>query len=526
MLQFDRWKIILILLVSILIPLYAVPNVLNEHQRDWLSANLPGWMPNRAMSLGLDLQGGSHLQLQVDMTTVVSDKMESMLAATRAALKDKNIGLERSALKNNQVELTLKDTTQGDDAVLALKKNLGLGVDVSRTGTDITIAYRDTELQTFKKQAISQSIEIIRRRIDETGTKEPVIQAQGDDRILVQLPGMKDPEHVKALLGKTARMTFHLVDINVTPTACSSGQAPLTVRCLPMNDDATAQLAVNRRALITGDMLTDAQPGYDISGRAVVNFRFDTLGARKFAEITRDNVGKPFAIVLDDVIITAPRINEPIIGGSGQISGNFTVESANDLAILLRAGALPAPLKVVEERTVGPSLGADSVDSGKIASIASTVLVMAFMYLVYGLRFGTFANVALFVNMMMMIGILSMLGATLTLPGIVGIVLTIGLAVDANVLVFERIREEIRAGRTVLPAIDYGFQGAMSSVMDANITTLIAAAVLYSIGTGPVRGFAVTLGIGITTSLFACIYLTRLMIVSWVKWRKPKTLPL
>jgi preprotein translocase subunit SecD len=525
--NFGKWKIILILAVSLMISLYAVPNLLNESQRDWLAQNMPGWMPHRAMSLGLDLQGGSHLQLQVDMDTVVADRMDSMVLAARTTLKEKSIGVDRAGVKNgNHVVVLLKDVSDAEDAETALERDLGLGVLVERDGAEITITYTPQELLTFKKQAIAQSIEIIRRRIDETGTKEPIIQAQGDDRILVQLPGMKDPERVKQLLGKTARMTFHLVDVDVTPTACASGQAPLTVRCLSLNDEPGAQLAVKRRALITGDMLVDAQPGYDVGGRSVVNFRFDSLGARKFAEITRANVGNPFAIVLDDMIITAPRINEPIIGGSGQISGNFSVESANDLAILLRAGALPAPLKVVEERTVGPSLGSDSINSGKIASAVATVLVIAFMFIVYGRYFGLFANIALIVNMMMMIGILSMLGATLTLPGIVGIVLTIGMAVDANVLIFERMREEIRAGRNVMPTIDHGFQGAMSSIMDANITSLIAAVVLFAVGTGPVRGFAVTLAVGIVTSLFCAIYLTRLIIVTWVNWRKPKTLPL
>jgi preprotein translocase subunit SecD len=424
------------------------------------------------------------------------------------------------------VSFSLSDATQTDAFVKTLRRELGQGatggIDVAKDNDRIVVTLTQTELVAMRRQAIQQSIEIIRRRIDETGTKEPVIQQQGDDRIIVQLPGMKDPQHMKDLLGKTARMTFHLVDAE---TSCSGGNLPLTVRCLPLKDSGQ-KLAVRRRALITGDMLSNAQTGFGMNGEPVVNFSFNNLGARKFGEITKDNVGSPFAIVLDDEIITAPRINEPILGGSGQISGSFTTQSANDLAILLRAGALPAPLKVIEERTVGPSLGADSVVSGKHAAIVATLLVMGFMFLTYGVIFGFFVNFALLINILLLVAILSVMGATLTLPGIVGIVLTIGVAVDANVLIYERMREEKRSGRSVMASIDHGYRGSMSSILDANFTSLIAALVLYSIGTGPVRGFAVTLGIGIVTSLFSAIYLTRIMISVWVNWRQPKTLPL
>jgi preprotein translocase subunit SecD len=526
MLKFDTWKIVLILFISFLGPFYAFPNLLSEETREELAANMPAWFPHHAMSLGLDLQGGSHLQLQVDMKTVTADRLENLSTTARSVLREKKIATQRIARKGESVLVTLQDVSEVDAALDALKKELGLGVVFDRDAAEIKATYTQQELLSFKKQAMAQSIEIIRRRIDETGTKEPVIQAQGDDRIIVQLPGMKDPQRVKELIGKTARLTFHMVDVNVAPSACAAGQAPLTVRCLPMNKGESGAIAVQRRALLTGDMLVDAQPGYSQYGQSVVNFRFDNLGARKFADITRRNTGKPFAIVLDDVVITAPNINEPILGGSGQISGNFTAESANDLSVLLRAGALPAPLKVIEERTVGPSLGADSINSGKHASIVATILVMGVMFLVYGWRFGGFINIALVINVLMMIAILSIMGATLTLPGIVGIVLTIGVAVDANILIFERMREEMRAGRSLWPTIDQGFQGAMSSIIDANVTSLIAALVLFLVGTGPVRGFAVTLTVGLVTSLFAALYLTRLMIVLWASWRKPKTLPL
>ncbi len=522
MLHVERWKIILVLLISILGPLYALPNLLSEEKREEWAQKLPGILPHRGMSLGLDLQGGSHLQLQADMNAVLSDRMDSTVTAIRSVARTQKTHVASVKQDKQSATLTLDDATQSDALIKALKRELGLGVDVVKGGNTITVALTQTELVAMRRQAIQQSIEIIRRRIDETGTKEPVIQQQGDDRIIVQLPGMKDPQHMKDLLGKTARMTFHLVDPEAN---CNSGNVPLSVRCLPLKETGQ-KLAVKRRALITGDMLTDAQTGFGMNGDAVVNFRFNTLGARKFGQITKDNVGFPFAIVLDDEIITAPRINEPILGGSGQISGHFTSQSANDLAILLRAGALPAPLKVIEERTVGPSLGADSVMSGKHAAIVATVLVMGFMFLVYGLTFGFFVNFALLINILLLIAILSVMGATLTLPGIVGIVLTIGVAVDANVLIYERMREEKRAGRSVLASIDHGYRGSMSSIWDANTTSLIAALVLYSVGTGPVRGFAVTLGIGIVTSLFSAIFLTRIMIALWVQWRQPKTLPL
>lgn len=526
MVKIETWKIAVIVAVSLLGPLYAFPNLVSEETRVWLSENMPSWAPQRAMSLGLDLQGGSHLQLQVDMKTVIDDRMDAMASAARLALRKDKIGVAGVKTAGAKITVALRQPDDADKAVAALRRELGETVSIDRDDSDVSVAFGDLELANFKKQAVAQSIEIIRRRIDETGTKEPVIQMQGDDRIIVQLPGMKDPERIKQLLGKTARLTFHMVDTDVSTMACADGTAPISVRCLPMRDDTAAPLPVQRRALLTGERLVDAQPGYDQNSTPVVNFRFDSLGARKFADVTTDNVGRPFAIVLDDEVITAPRINEPIIGGSGQISGSFTVQSANDLAILLRAGALPAPLKVVEERTVGPSLGADSVASGKTASIIATILCMSFMVLVYGVRFGMFANIALVINMMLMVAVLSLMGATLTLPGIVGIVLSIGMAVDANVLIFERMREEIRNGRSVMPTIDYGFQGAMSSIIDANVTSLISALVLFMVGTGPVRGFAVTLGLGIVTSMFAAIYVTRLLILLWVNWRKPKTLPL
>ena len=376
--------------------------------------------------------------------------------------------------------------------------------------------------------AVQQSIEIVRRRVDETGTREPTIQRQGDDRILVQLPGLDDPERIKRLLGKTAKMTFHLIDNRNSVEAAKAGRMPPGSRLLSSDDvDSNGQsrmYLIRKRIMVSGDTLIDSQPSTDgRTNEPVVTFRFDTAGAKRFGLATSKNVGKLFAIVLDGKVISAPVIREPILGGSGQISGSFTFQSAQDLALLLRAGALPAPLTILEERSVGPGLGADSIAAGKIASILGMIAVLVFMAAAYGL-FGFMADVALVVNMVLILGVLSFLQATLTLPGIAGIVLTIGMAVDANVLVFERIREEVRSGRTPISAVDTGYSRAFTTIMDANLTTLIAALLLYVFGSGPVRGFAVTLSIGIVTSMFTAIMLTRLLVVTWLRRTKPKVL--
>jgi preprotein translocase subunit SecD len=392
------------------------------------------------------------------------------------------------------------------------------------------IRFTDQAILAIKNSAVDQSIEIVRRRIDETGTREPTIQRQGLDRILVQVPGLDDPERLKRLLGKTAKMSFHLLDNRGSMTEALKGRIPPGTMLLSSIEDTSEgqvrRYLVKKRVAVAGDRLIDSQPSYDSrSGQPIVNFRFDTLGGKKFGDVTKRNVNRPFAIVLDGKVISAPVIREPILGGSGQISGNFTISGAQDLALLLRAGALPAPLTILEERTVGPGLGADSIASGKTASIIGLVLVIIFMIITYGI-FGVFANVALLVNMVLILGGLSLLQATLTLPGIAGIVLTIGMAVDANVLVFERIREEVRAGRTPISAIDSGYNRAITTIIDANLTTLIAALILFYFGSGPVRGFAVTLSIGIVTSMFTAIMLTRLLVVAWIKNRRITEVPI
>jgi preprotein translocase subunit SecD len=388
----------------------------------------------------------------------------------------------------------------------------------------IRLTLTDEAILDRVRHSVEQSIQIIERRVNELGTVEPLIQRQGTDRILVQVPGLQDPARLKTLLGKTAKLTFRMVDMSIPAEQALASRAPADDELLYSQDGKTPFL-IERRVLVPGEDLVDAQTGFDHrTNEPVVNFRFNTSGARRFATATQENVGKPFAIVLDNQVISAPVIREPITGGQGQISGSFTVQSATDLSILLRAGALPAPLTIIEERTVGPGLGQDSINAGISAAYFGMALVIVFMIVTYGL-FGLFANFAVAVNVGMILGILSFLGATLTLPGIAGIVLTVGIAVDSNVLIYERIREELHAGRSPIAAIDAGFSRALATILDSNITTFIAAAVLFFIGTGTVRGFAVTLGVGILTTLFTAFTLTRLIVALWVRWWRPTTVP-
>jgi preprotein translocase subunit SecD len=398
-------------------------------------------------------------------------------------------------------------------------------VDVSQNSGLITLTPTEPAITERIRQAVDQSIEIIQRRVNELGLVEPSIQREGADRILVQVPGLQDPTRLKEILGKTAKLDFRMVDLSMTPEQAAATHPPEDSEILDGQTPGEKYL-IEKRVLVSGGDLVDAQAGFDQqTSQPIVNFRFNSSGAQKFAAATQANVGKPFAIVLDNKVISAPVIREPILGGQGQISGNFTVQSANDLAILLRAGALPAPLTIVEERTVGPGLGQDSINAGEHAAYAGAALVIIFMFVTYGL-FGLFANIAVTINVAMIFGVLSFLGATLTLPGIAGIVLTVGIAVDSNVLIYERIREEVRAGRSAINAIDAGFTRALATILDSNITTFIAAAVLFYIGSGPVRGFAVTLGVGILTTLFTAFTLTRLIVAYWVRMWRPRTVPI
>ena len=404
----------------------------------------------------------------------------------------------------------------------------GRQYDLTEPGAgQITLKMTDAYKTMTRQQVLDQSIEVVRRRIDELGTREPNITRSGDDRILVEVPGLQDPTQLKTILGKTAKMTFQMVDEQANPNATV---APIGDEILPMLDETAPKgapvqkIVVKRRVLVSGDRLTDAGQGFDSqTGQPVVTFRFDSVGARQFGDVTKANVGHRFAIVLDSQVVTAPTIISPILGGTGQITGSFTVQSANNMAILLRAGALPAPLKILEERTVGAELGADSVTAGRYSAMAGLGLVAVFMFLRYGM-FGIFADIALALNVVLLMAVLTMFGATLTLPGIAGIVLTMGMAVDANVLIYERIREEQRNGRSMLASIDTGFHRAMDTIIDANMTHLIAALILFELGTGPVRGFAVALGVGIITSFFTAVMVTRLIVVTWLDVMRPRRL--
>lgn len=534
MIYFAKWKITLIVGICVLGLAFAVPNFLTGQNAD----NLPDWLPHKQVSLGLDLQGGSHLLLHVETGAVIREHLDAMVDSVRAELRKARIRYRELGILPAEVlsegvgvGVTIINPDEQDQAYQLLRQlEPGTLVQTEDGGRITMVMDEQTELER-QRSAIQQSIEIVRRRIDETGVREPTIQRQGDDRILVQLPGIDDPERVKRLLGKTAKMSFHLVDTENSLTDAMAGRVPPGSRLMESIDEVDAsgqprRYLIRKRVMVSGETLIDSQPSFDQrTNQPVVTFRFDTRGAKKFGDVTAKNVNRPFAIVLDGKIISAPVIREAILGGSGQISGSFSVQGAQDLALLLRAGALPAPLTILEERSVGPGLGADSVAAGKIASIIGLIAVIVFMGLAYGL-FGVLADIALVVNMFLILGALSALQATLTLPGIAGIVLTIGMAVDANVLVFERIREEVRVGRTPMSAVDSGYSRAFKTIIDANVTTLIAAVLLYIFGSGPVRGFAVTLAIGIVTSMFTAIMLTRLMVATWLRAKRPNQLPL
>jgi preprotein translocase subunit SecD len=533
MLYFTRWKALAIILIALVVCLCAVPNFFPEAQvKTW-----PLWAQRRLV-LGLDLQGGSYLLLEVDSNYVRKEKLDSVRDDVRRVLREAKIGYTGLNARNDAVEVRISRDTDFQTALSKLRdlsQPLGglLGSNGQRSlevndpgGGVIRLTVPQAAITDRIRQTIEQSIQIVERRVNQLGTVEPVIQRQGTDRILIQVPGLQDPTELKRILGKTAKMEFRMVDTTVPPDQAAKGSVPADDEILMSAQAPKIPYVVKKQVLVSGGELQDAQPGFDQrSGEPIVSFRFNSTGSRKFSQATTDNVGQPFAIVLDNEVISAPVIREPITGGSGQISGSFTVQAANELAILLRAGALPAPLTVIEERTVGPGLGQDSIEKGELAAYVGSILVVVFMLLTYRL-FGLFANIAVTINVAMIFGVLSLLNATLTLPGIAGIVLTVGIAVDSNVLIYERIREEVRGGRNAISAIDAGFRRALATILDSNITTFIAAAVLFYIGTGPVRGFAVTLGIGILTTVFTAFTLTRLIVAGWVRWKRPQSVPI
>lgn len=520
MIYYATWKKWMVVLLCLLSVLYAAPNLVPRSIMEPLSDKAAGWMPVHPVNLGLDLQGGSYLLLKVDMNAALKDHFVGAADAVRKELLGERIGYVNLKGDTAGISFTLRDAKQAG-ALRKLVRGIDQTLEVDIQDTQVQIAMGEAALTAFRQKVLDQSIEIVRRRVDESGTREPLIQRSGDDRVLLQLPGVSNPEEIKGLLGKTAKMTFHLVN----EEAMGSGglSAPPGYISLPDRDDPQMHYILKATPALAGDKLTDAQASVNETGLPAVHFRFNTLGARTFADITRENVGRRFAIVLDGEVITAPVIRSVIAGGSGQIDGNFTIKSANELALLLRAGALPAPLTVLEERTVGPGLGQDAVQAGKISGIIGLALVLAFMVVTYG-RFGFYADVALLINVAMIFAVLSIIGATLTLPGIAGIVLTIGIAVDANVLIYERIREELRLGRSVISAVDTGYERAMASITDSNLTTIIAGLILFMLGAGPVRGFAVTLTLGVVTSMFCAIMVTRLMVLRYLRIKRPTTL--
>lgn len=500
------FKKLAIILVAVFGVLLAVPTIAPSSAKYF-----PSWI--QPISLGLDLKGGAQLLLEVDTDTMLREKSVQLYDSARAALINRDKGVIRfSNLRNinDKVSLSVRDSEDVSKARGRLRSELGDGVDIDVDGNTITLSYSEKQRAEIIDDALSRSIEIVRRRIDALGTKEPSIQSQGGKYILVQLPGVDNPERIKELIGQTAKMTFHLVNEEVAAGQVANGRAPSGTQLLPLMNFPSQVVPVYSHVEVSGESLTDSQADFDQNNMPVVTTVFDSTGARKFARLTTEHVGERFAIVLDGKVLSAPNIREPIPGGRGQISGGFTLQEAKDLAVLLRSGALPAPLHVIEERSVGAGLGADTIAAGKLGSLVGAAFIMIFMLLVYR-GFGLNANIVLLVNVAMIIGISALLGATLTLPGIAGITLTLGMAVDANILPFERIRDEVRAGASPIRAVDAGFDRALKTVIDANLTTLICALVLFQFGAGPIRGFAVTLSIGIITTLFTCIPLSKML---------------
>ncbi|NKX43496.1 protein translocase subunit SecD [Roseicyclus persicicus] len=553
MLQIPLWNRLMIVLVVLAGVSFAMPNLFYDRVErhndavaaieetgattDALAADRalwPDWLPSTLVNLGLDLRGGAHLLAEVQVADVYEARMDGLWPEVRDALRDvrDQVGtIRRQDAPAGELHVRISQPeglAAGVAAVRTLAQPVvsltGVGsptLEVSGTGDLIVVTLSEAERQATDDRTMQQSVEIVRRRVDEAGTREPTIQRQGQDRILIQVPGIGSAQELKDLIGTTARLTFHPV---VGRTQDPEADVEARQLLLPSMDEDGVFYILEQTPVVTGDDLVDSQPAFDQqTGQPSVTFRFNPAGARDFGDYTAANVGAPFAIVLDNEVISAPVIRQAITGGSGQITGNFTVETSTELAVLLRAGALPAEMVFLEERTIGPELGADSIEAGEMAALVAFAAVLVFMVLSYGL-FGVFACIALVLNVGLIFGILSVIGATLTLPGIAGIVLTIGMAVDANVLVFERIREELKTAKGPARAIELGYSRALSAIVDANLTTFIIAVILFTLGSGPVRGFSVTLGIGIITSVFTAIYVTRLLIVTWFDRRRPKTI--
>jgi preprotein translocase subunit SecD len=528
MLDFPRWKVWFVSLVVALGVLLSMPSLIAGTT---LAQRWPAWLPHYKINLGLDLAGGSHLVEEADARDAQKQRLQAMEDSVSTELRrDPRIDVGDISTAGGRLSFMVRDPSKVDAAV---EKMRSLTSPVKLTGgrdwdvqvvdsTRVVLTPTASGSVQALKDAMSVARDVVRRRIDPGGTKEITVITEGTNRILVQVPGVEDPETLKKLIGQTARLEFKLVDLSANPQDIAQGRAPAGSQVLPLAD-GTGAMAVQRRVMVSGDQLTDAKQAFDQDNRPVVSIKFNTAGARRFGRVTQENVNKPFAIILDDKILSAPNINEPILGGQASISGSFTVQSAHDLAVSLASGKLPVKLNVIEERTVGPDLGKDSIHKGVIASVIGTLGVMIFMLVTYG-RFGVYANIALVVNAFLILGIMALFNATLTLPGIAGFILTIGAAVDANVLINERIREEIRRGRRLLDAVETGYREAMRAIFDANVTHVISAAIMAYFGSGPVRGFAVVLLIGVVTSVFTAVYFTRMLVALWLRRARPRAI--
>ena len=514
--NYPLWKSILVISIIISGIFFSIPSfIYNENSDNWFLKN--------KINLGLDLQGGSYLLIEVESEVLISEELENISDLVRRFSRDLKTKVLKSNLKDDEISFQFID----DNNLKELRNKLlesYQNVNIVIKDNFLNIIINDNFKKKIQESAIKQSLEIVRKRIDESGTKEPLIQRSGKNRIVLQLPGIKDPEKIKDLLGTTAKLTFHMVD-DEDKDSLIANRAPFGKMIVSDYENPEIKFLVEKKARVGGENLVDAKASFDPTEGHAVSFRFDTSGAQKFGKATSDNIGKRFAVILDGVVITAPSIRSAITGGSGIITGNFTSQEATNLAILLRAGALPAPLSIVEERSVGAGLGADSIKAGKIAAIIGMIFVCVFMILIYGV-FGILANISLIANVFLLISLLGTIGATLTLPGIAGIVLTIGMAVDANVLIFERIKEEFLRNNNVILSIKNGFEKALSTILDANITTLIAALLLFVFGSGPIKGFSVTLSIGIITSMFSAIIFTNFLVLLWFSFSKKQEINL
>lgn len=529
MMNLSRWKVGLVLIATLLGILFSMPNLLSADQRD----SIKSFLPSKGLNLGLDLQGGAYLLLEVDTAALIREETSNLVEDIRTRFREKGIQFSGLNAQGARVSVSVNNAADTEEAHKILNELTAppasaqgvRDVAVHRSGQNFNMDYTDDGIRIMSAEAVDASLEVVRRRVDDKGTKEASIVRQGTNRIVVEVPGERDPEQLKRVIGRTAKLTFQMVDDSVSQQDAMAGRIPPGSELLPY-EEGGGFIVVKKRVLVSGTNLKKTRVGADQYQHPAIDFSFDGEGARKFGEATSKNIGRQFAIILDGKVVSAPRINGAITGGQGIIEGNFTLESASELVNILNGGALPAPLKIEQQRTVSAELGADAVQKGSLSTVIALILVIAFMLLAYGGLFGGVAVIALVVNLILLVGGMSMIQATLTLPGIAGLILTLAVAVDANVLIYERMRDEVLAGRSLINALDAGFSRAMETILDANVTSLVAAIIMYFAGAGPVKGFAVTLMIGIFTSVFSAVLVTQVLIATWYKLRRPKTLPI